>query len=260
MGLHGCRGHRSRHRYNSEIRLVVRRFVPPALLAALLMTGCNLDDLSLGTARPSARVRFMNASRGSPPLTLFLNEQPVAAGLAYGDVSAYVMLEARLYTIRMGTTADRDESGTESLVSGTFHPIAGVSYTLFAAGPDGALQAMLSVDTGAVPATGLAKVRAINAAPLAPPIDVHLVASDRSPDASTRLLHPFTFGAGATYNMPGYVERLPGSYRLVVTLEGTTEPLLEISPIDLAAGQARTMVVLDADGGGVVARVVADRN
>jgi hypothetical protein len=240
--------------------LVVRRFVPPALLATLLVMGCNLDDLALGVPEQSARVRFMNASRGSPPLTLFLNDQPVAAGLAYGDVSGYLALKARLYSIRMGSAPDRHDASTGALVSGTFHPIAGVSYTLFAAGPGEAPQAMLSVDTGAVPAEGKAKVRAINAAPYAPPIDVHLVGSHRAPDASTRLLHPFTFGAGATYNMPGYVEREPGTYRLVVTLQGTTEPVLDVSPIDLAAGQARTMVVLDADGGGVVARVVADRN
>jgi hypothetical protein len=240
--------------------LVVRCFVPPALLATLLIiTGCNLDDLALSPEGPNARVRFMNASRGSAPLTLFLNEQPIAAGLAYGDVSGYVALEARLYSIRMSTSPDQNET-TGSLLSGTFHPIAGVSYTLFAAGPGGAPQAMLSVDTGSVPASGKVKVRAINAAPYAPPIDVHLVGSGRSPDESTRLLHPFTFGAGASYNVPGYVEREPGSYRLLITLQDTLEPILELSPIDLGAGQARTMVVLDADGGGVLAKVVVDRN
>ncbi|HJU65964.1 MAG TPA: DUF4397 domain-containing protein [Gemmatimonadaceae bacterium] len=229
-------------------------------LLPLMLAGCGLDSLGLENEGLSTRVRFMNASPGSPALTLFLNERPVVTQVPYGEVSAYIALEPALYSIRMGTYGDQSEASTASLVSGTFRPIAGVSYTLFAAGPGEAPQAMLAVDTGVVPSAGKVKVRAINAAPSAPPIDVHLVTWGRSPEESTRLLTPFMFGAGASHDHTGYVERDADRYHLVVTFEGTADILLDVSPMELAAGQARTIVILDGSDGELFARVVADRH
>jgi hypothetical protein len=117
-------------------------------------------------------------------------------------------------------------------------------------------------DDNAAPAAGEAKLRVVHAAPSGGPVDVYVTAPDVVDiTAVAPTLTTVTFRSASAY-----LPLAAGARRVRVTGGGTKTVLLDTTApavaLPLAAGQIRTVLVLDKPGGGqpLQAAVLVDRN
>jgi Domain of unknown function (DUF4397) len=167
--------------------------------------------------------------------------------LAFGQLSRTVVLAPGGHDIVfqpvMGTTAyDRSLTTT-----GT------VNYTAFVIDSAAIATPIVLNDSAGVPVTGRGVLRVASYAAQSPLVDVY-----RSQPDSTRPLvvgTPFGFRA-----VSPYYTSMPGKWTVIVSHHGVADTLLATDSIAIAAGQARTVVLLDSVGARVTWRLVPDRN
>ncbi len=114
-----------------------------------------------------------------------------------------------------------------------------------AAVPGASLGAVALSDTGAAPVAGRGKLRVVHLAAGAPAVDVWRTQPDFP--TAVRVMFPFAYRAESAY-----VQSTPGTWTVFVTAAGQAAPVRAASgPIAVAGGEVRTVVLLDAPGGGV---------
>ena len=99
-------------------------------------------------------------------------------------------------------------------------------------------------DTGAAPVPGKGKLRVSHLAVNAPPIDVYRSQPDFP--SFVKLMDPFPYQSSSSF-----VESTPGNWVIRVTAKGTNQVLAESGPIRVDALWVRTVLLLDAPGGGI---------
>lgn len=202
------------------------------------LAGCGGgEDLS------QARVRLVNASQAVDALDLVVDNRRVHTAVAYGESPRYAGVDTddpELRVARSGSPA--------ALVTLRPSLSAGDRYTVVAYGGDGAVRAVLLDDNAGRPDDDEARVRVLNGAPDAGPLDVYLTASTVALD-DAEPLH-----AGAAAGTPtdfGTVDA--ATWRLRVTAAGDKDDLrLDIDGIVLAEHRIVTLVVTPGAGGVLV--------
>ena len=99
-------------------------------------------------------------------------------------------------------------------------------------------------DDNAPSAEGNAKVRVIHFAS-APTVDIYLTAPDADLEAE-----PPTLVALRNFDASDYLEASTGDYQIRVTSVGSKTVLIDGGTQALGPGEVRTVVVVDAEGGG----------
>ena len=229
---------------------------PRRLRAALASIGLLVAAGAVGAAvaaPPAAAatvgyVRLAHLSPDTPPVDVYLSS--VAGGaakkfpaVAYGTVSGYLPLEVGTYSVAM-----RNQNAAEStppVLSTQVTVAAGGAYTVAGTGRFAELGLKVINDDLALPSTGKAKVRVINASIRAPQLDVSVATTGA------------TIATGAAFaSTTDYREVNAGKWPLKLQPSGTGNATQVAA--NCAAGGVYSVLVLDGKNGGLTVEVRVD--
>ncbi|HEY7504596.1 MAG TPA: DUF4397 domain-containing protein [Gemmatimonadales bacterium] len=204
------------------------------LAMAALTAGCS--DEGTGPEEGMARLRVVHADAQLAELDVVVDDIEMASDLSFLDASEYEELEAGTHKV-VFLTAD---STLDSLQLGLAE---GVDYTVFPC-CFGFPNSLFLTDDNTESTEGNAKVRVIHFA-TAPPVDIYLTA----PDVDLAAELPALVSLGR-FGVSDYLELTSGDYQLRVTPAGTKTVLIDGGTQAVGPGEVRTVVVVDAEGGG----------
>jgi hypothetical protein len=225
-----------------------------SLLASALIAGVTLFTAGCGTDH--ARVRIVHASPDAPNVDVLLDGKKVLTNVAYETASSYLKVKAGSRKVEVRATGT-----TTDAISTTASVVANKDYTVLAVDKVASIYALVAEDDNTAPASGMVKLRVIHASPTAQTlanVDVYLVAPGTDITTLTPAISNISFKT-----ISSYLSVAPGSYEAIVTLTGAKSPrYIDVSGLTFAAGQIRTIVALDAPGGGtpLTAVVLNDLN
>jgi hypothetical protein len=153
----------------------------------------------------------------------------VVRGVGYGDVSAYQTIPPGTYTIAMRPAGA--DPASNPVISATLDAVAGRAYTVAGLGAFAKLSLRVLDDDISLPPAGQARMRVVNAAPLAGMLSIR---RDAAP-----VIENAAFGDASPYTM------VPsGPATLEVAPDGAKSTTL---PVTLEAGGVYTVLVLQRD-------------
>ena len=232
----GCR------KCGGAVRLSLKRAIRwSSLTAALLLlffaTGCGSSN---------ANLRVLHASPNAPALNFLINGDTIAT-LDYTNASGYVSVSSGAPRIEVQTT-----TSTNDLVNTNADLSSSKSYTLLAENVQSSMTVALLLDDNTQPASGQFRLRVAQASPTLGTIDLYVVAPGTDPSNVSPTWPKLIFETAT-----GYLNLAAGSYEILATPNGAKSPiLLDSGPLTFNAGQVRTAVALDAQGGGAPASVI----
>ena len=203
-------------------------------------SGCKVDN-ALGPSNNQAIVQFINAANSYATADLFVDGVDALSGLPYGQgTSIYVNAPTTPRSFAIRSAPDTTTLASSQLVvanNGTYAFIL----TQHTAGAG----LIVLPDTVSSPPVNSIGLRIVNVAPAAGVVDVYVTGAD-STALTTPVAANIPFEGVMNYQYIGV-----GAVHLVVTAAGTKTVLLDVNATQLTAGQVRTIVVIDADGGGL---------
>ena len=217
----------------------------PALVAA---AGCS--DSSSGpstTGNTDGRLQVVSGVAAVGAVDIVVDGQTKLTSVAYGVPSSPIALSLGQHHVKVVA------AGTAPSAGGTTVTLrAGDTTRVVVTGTPTALTPIALGDTGAAPVPGKGKLRVIHLAANAPAIDVYRT----QPDFATfvKFMDPFPFEAKTPF-----LESTPGNWVIRVTAKGTSQVLAESAPIRVDALWVRTVLLLDAPGGGVKITALGDQ-
>ena len=221
-----------------------------ALLASLAVTGCGDDDPTAST--PTAQLRVVHASPDAPNVDVLVDGAVALANVPFPAASPYLAVPAgtRNLQVRAAGTAMTVIDADAELAEGS-------AYTVLATGRVANIAPLVLVDDLTAPAAGNARLRLVHGSPSAGPVDIYVTA----PGAELAGAQP-TLSAVPFRVASAYLQVPAGTYRVRVTPAGSRTVALDVNDVQLAAGQVRTAVAIDARGGGTPLGVLllADRD
>jgi hypothetical protein len=197
------------------------------LLLATFLAALTLSLAACGDDDGKAQLRVVHASPDAPNVDVSVDGKVVLTNVPYGTASV--------------TSSFKDKA----------------AYTILAANLVASIEPVALTDDNTPPTSGNVKVRIVHGAPSAGPVDVYVTAPGDDLAAATPTLSAVPFKAASDYlSVPA------GSYEIRVTVAGTKTVAIDSGTVALTAGQIRTVVALDAVGGGAPfsALVLADLN
>ncbi|MDQ2889549.1 MAG: DUF4397 domain-containing protein [Gemmatimonadota bacterium] len=207
------------------------------------LAGCNLDNGLTATGGPQGLVQFINAAPRYRLVNLKIDSTTAVTSQGYGSgTSAYVsaLTNARLLTVR--DSANASTLASSSLLVADQSVYLAI-FTQHATGGN----LLIFPDTVSAPPGTTVGLRVINASPSAGNVDVYVTGADSTLTTPVATNVPFEGTSGYTYPANG------GTLRLRITVAGTRTVLLDVDASALNPGQVRSIVLLDAAGGGLPA-------
>jgi len=187
-------------------------------------------------AQTGAFLRLAHLSPDTPSVDVTVSPfgtaegSQVVKGVGYGDVSEYQRIEPGTYTIAM-RPAGADPK-TDPVISATLDATDGRAYTVAGLGKFASLALRVLDDDISLPPAGQARMRVVNAAPLAGELSI------RRDDAS--VIEGAAFGDASPYTV------VPaGKATLTVAPVDASPSKL---PVNLEAGGVYTILVLQREG------------
>jgi len=186
-----------------------------------------------------------------PAVDVMVGGQVVLPALPFGVPSAFVDVPAGLQEVGFRP------SGTNAApLSSAVSFVANDSLTIFTVDSSSIINPWVLSDSGAVVPADKSKLRVAHFAATATLIDIWRTQPDWQ-DFIT-IMFPFRY-----LEATPYVQSDPGDWRILVSSEVRqggvpvlTDTLLLTDPIGIGAGESRTVIVLDRDGGGLQAVVI----
>jgi trimeric autotransporter adhesin len=215
-------------------------------VAMVFMIGCG--D---GGSSTTQQLRIVMASPDAPPVDILIDGTQVATALAYTNSTAYLTVKAGQRRIQVLRVSNSTPVFDQSIsVSGSSNQ------TLLLIGPVSKVQPMLLTDgaSNTTIGTGQSKVRVANASPSMGPADVYIV------NAGTSLAGATATSSNLAFNQStGYESEMIGDFQVFMTQPGTTNVYLNTGALDSTQSQFKTVVALDAVGGGFNYIVLTDQ-
>jgi hypothetical protein len=213
-----------------------QRITGIALLAVLLALALGCGDSSKGTAE----LRVVHASPDAPNVDVYFNNNKILTDVPYETASAYLPETPGSANVQVDPTGT-----TTAVINSNETLVASQYYTAFAIGPVSSISLLVTQDDNTPPPSGQVEVRIVHGSPSAGPVDVYVTAPGADLATTTPTLTNVPFEAVSAYlTVPA------GSYEIRVTPTGTKTVAIDSGAVALAAGQIRTVVALDAPGGG----------
>jgi hypothetical protein len=199
----------------------------------------------------TAAIRVLHTVASVPSIDVFVDGTVVLSALAVGTASDFIPVSdgARSLAFRAAGAGSGGEPHTLMLAVGD-------SITVLTIDSATVLNPWVLTDSGAVVPANRSKVRALHFADHAPAIDIWRTQPDWQ--------DPITFMFPHGYReITPYVESDPGVWTVLVsTLQRSggvpvlRDTLLASGDIMVPAGESRTVIVLDAAGGGLAYQVI----
>jgi hypothetical protein len=215
---------------------MLKRGMLRLLVAVAALTAACSDDEGTGPEEGMARLRVVHADARLAEVDVVVDDIEMASDLAFQSASDYLELEAGSHEVVFLTadsTLDSLRLNLAELVDYTVFPCCfGFSSSLFL------------TDDNTESTEGNAKVRVIHFAS-APAVDIYLTAPGTDLEAETP-----TLVALREFDASGYVEAPADDYQIRITPAGAKTVLIDGGTQALGPGEVRTVVVVDAPGGG----------
>lgn len=200
-------------------------------------------------------VRVVHAAADAPAVDILANGNLTFEGLKFKNFTEYTPVPPGTYTFAINV------SGT-STTAYTSHPATlegGRAYTFYALGKvtDGSLFIMGTGDDVSMPGTGMARIRVVHGASMAPAVDVYATTPYAPIASASPALTSVPFGlAGPSLTVPA------GAYQGRVAVAGTKTVAIDSGRLVLAGNTARTVVAIDpmTEGGAFDLLVLPDVN
>jgi hypothetical protein len=214
-----------------------RNLLALALAAVALTSACGDGG---GPGNGEGRLRFVHISPDAGPVDIVLDGDTVANGLSYAGASGYLDASAQGHTLQVSA------AGTATTLLDQDLTVAdGQDYTVLVADTLANLRTIVLTDDNGPPPAGKIKVRAVHGSPHAGAVDVYVTTPSDVLSGSTPVLTEVKFGQFSTY-----LDADAGSYRVRATTPRTTDVLIDSGDLTLQTGQVRTVIAVDAEGGG----------
>jgi hypothetical protein len=234
--------------------MLAKRTFAMALLAMLTMAACGDDDPVAVPNEPAenASLRFVQASSDAPNVDVIVDGVTVLSNVPFKGTADYVAVPSgtRHFTIRA--------TATSALIIDQQVPLTpGRKYTMFITGRLATVASLVREEDPTTPSGGNGRLRLLHAATLLGNVDVYVTEPNADIDALSPTVSNLSFGStSADLDLPA------GAYRVRVTVSGGKIAFIDVNNLTLAAGQIRTLVSVDAPGGGLPAAaiVLADVN
>jgi hypothetical protein len=216
-------------------------------LAVIGAIGCGGSSSSDTTQQ----LRIVMASPDATPVDILFDGTQIATSLAFTNSTAYLPVKSGSRHIQALTV-----SNSTSVFDQTISITASANETLLLTGPVAKMQSLLLIDgaTNTTITPGDGKVRVVNASQTMGPADVYIVNAGTSLAGATPTSTALAFGKATDYTL-----EIIGDFQVVMTQPGTTNVLLNTGPLDLIQSQFKTVVVVDAVGGGFNFIVLTDQ-
>lgn len=214
-----------------------RNLLALALAAAALTSACGDGG---GPGNGEGRLRFVQISPDAGPVDIVLDGDTLVRNLPYAAASEYFDASAEGHTMQVSA------AGTATTLLDQDISVAdGADYTVLVADTLADLRTIVLTDDNGPPPAGKIKVRAVHGSPHAGSVDVYVTTPNDVISGSTPVLIDVQFGQLSTY-----LDADAGTYRVRVTPTGTTDVLIDSGDLTLQTGQVRTVIAVDAEGGG----------
>jgi len=226
-----------------------------ALLAVTVSCGDDVVGPLLGDdgpiTGPKAQLRVVHTVLGLAALDVIVAGRVVLPSVAFGVPSAFVDVPAGSQPVAFrpaGTTATPQTSSIVFTVDD--------SVTVFTVDSSSIINPWVLTDTGSVVPPDKSKLRVAHFAGNAPAVDIWRTQPDWQQFIT--IMFPFRYQEASPY-----LQSDPGVWRVLVSSETRQggipllgDTLLLSDPIDVPAGESRTVIVLDCAEGGLQAQVI----
>jgi hypothetical protein len=220
------------------------------VIAAIGFSGaCTSDDPSAPAPNPAVNDASLQVIPGVPSVSavdVVVDGEVKLRNAAYGVPSTIIAVPHGAHSIRVVAAGSTPGSG-----GATVSVSANDTLRVVAIGSAASISTVALGDTGATPVPGKGKLRVSHLATNAPPIDVWRSQPDYR--EFIRVMFPFAYRASSPF-----LESTPGNWIVRVTRENGSQILAESAPIRVDALWVRTVVILDAPGGGVRITALGD--
>lgn len=208
-----------------------------AVLGAVVLASCGSDAIETPTT-DAATLAFVNASASR--VDVRVDGTVRFTSVAPSSVTAGIVLSPGAHTVQFASSGATAISPQVAVAISRAERRA-VVVTSSANG----LGAMALADTGSAVAVGRSKLRVLHFASSAPPLDIWRTQPDYQTPIS--VMFPYAYLSGAT------MESAAGTWEVRVWPTGAASWSSAMSAlvVPVASGQIRTVVTLDAPGGGV---------
>jgi hypothetical protein len=207
-------------------------------LAAI--AGCNSDNTTGPRVTDQGSIIFINAAPRYSSADLYVDSTQAVPGQQYATgqtIYANPTTDARHLVVRA--------SGDSTiLASNDLQVVSQMLYSVILTQHDSGGGLLILPDTVSAPPANSIGLRVVNAAPSAGPVDVYITGSD------TTLANPTATNV-VFEGTSNYVYLPAGVGRVRVTAAGTKTVLLDLDATVLFPGQVRTVLLIDADAGGL---------
>jgi hypothetical protein len=223
------------------------------LLAGILL---NLGCSSSG----KTRFRFMNAMPDQNSLDVLVNPttntKPTFTNVAYGTATSYQAAPSGSQTVEIEPTGVSTALFNQSI---SFN--SGADTTVMAANFTASVTVLTFSDNNSIPATNDFNLRVINVAPslgtTGPGVDVYV----EIPGTDINTVNPPTISALGFGKASNYLALAGGNWEITVTANGSKFPAFpSTGSLSFTAGQVRTFVILNSQGGGETYSTLSDLN
>lgn len=220
------------------------------MLLALLL----LAALPAGAVAQSgqAMVRVVHLSADTPEVDLYVDGAKTVSATPFKTASKYRSLAPGAHTFEVRPAG---AAGSAPAASVRASVKADAPYTVVLLGQQGKLQAVMAKDDFTAPPAGQAKLRAIVAAPQAPPLDIGVAGGPiLFRDVRFGEVTPFVTVTAGKFSVE---VRQAGTSRVLFTQGAARIPagmIVTLAGTITATGQIETLPILDAAGAGNLPR------
>lgn len=216
------------------------------LCSFLAVSGCWLDDddddstnpiISPPVSGPAASLRVLHGSPDAPNVDVLIDGETVLSDVPYKTASDYLAVPADGFDISVNVAGTTDTA----LAVENVELVPDTEHTIIAANVVAELEAIVLEDTVTDPAAGELAVRAVHAAPAAPPVNIYVT----EPDAELANETPAV--AGAAFRDASDFLMIPAAdYRVRITAAGAPDVLFDSGTVPLEEGDKLTLVALES--------------
>jgi hypothetical protein len=192
----------------------------------------------------------MNAVPDEANLEILVNSTAVASNVAYGTNNGYQSVSSGSQSVVIEPSGSTTALLTQSI---TFN--SGTDTTVIASNFSSNISPLVLTDDNSAPASGDFKLRIINCAPGLGPADVYIVA----PGTDLNTVSPNISSLGFD-SASGYQSLTGTTFEIVLTQAGQKFPAIDTGSLTFSAGQVRTFVGLNSQGGGFSYTMLQDVN
>jgi len=186
----------------------------------------NRNDMSMGY------VRVIHAVPDAPNVDIYANDKLIVNNLAYGNYTDYLTVPQGIYKISVYPVGTKNSP----VVSNMLEINNNSMLTVAAVGTLNDIGLLAISDANEAKRTGNAMIRFLHLSPNAPAVDITL------PDGTV------IFSNVPYKHITPYIDAMPMSYTLQVRVAGTSDVVLTVPDVDLAADKYYTIYAIGLVG------------